>query len=232
MKELLSTGAEELGIELTEKQLDQFSAFLVLLLDWNQRMNLTAITEQREIVIKHFLNALTLLPLVALSGKRIVDVGSGAGMPGIPLAIACPDAQFTLNDALQKRITFLDTAAQELQLKNVTTVHARAEELGQDTNHREHYDMALARSVASLPTLAEYCLPLVHIGGQFIAYKAHNSQEDADNAITTLGGALESRHTVTIPSSNITHDIIVINKIQTTPEQYPRRSGKPKKSPL
>lgn len=232
MNELLSTGAKELGIALTAKQLDQFSAFLDLLRDWNQRMNLTAITDERDIVVKHFLNALTLLPLVNLSGKSVIDVGTGAGMPGIPLAIACPDARFTLMDALQKRIGFLDEVVRELDLANVTTVHARAEELGQDAAHREQYDVAVARSVASLPVLAEYCLPLTRVGGQFVAFKAHDAHEDATWAFETLGGTLVSREAVTIPGSDITHDILVVTKTTATPDGYPRRAGKPKKSPL
>jgi 16S rRNA (guanine527-N7)-methyltransferase len=232
MKALLSDGAKELGIDLTALQLDQFSAFLRLLQEWNTRMNLTAITGERDIIIKHFLNALTLLPLVSLSGKKVIDVGTGAGMPGIPLAIACPDATFTLMDSLQKRIGFLEIVKEKLGLGNVHLVHARAEELGQDPKHREQYDVAIARSVASMPILAEYCLPLVRVGGTWAAYKAHDVQEESSNALTALGGTHSSRDAVTIPESAITHDIITIQKTAATPATYPRRPGAPKKKPL
>lgn len=233
MNELLTTGAHELGIDLTEEQLNQFSAFLVLLQEWNQRMNLTAIIDPTDIVVKHFLNALTLFSAETIEkGARVIDVGTGAGLPGIPLAIARADVSFTLIDALQKRIGFLEHVVRELGLRNVTAVHARAEELGHDTAHREQYDVAMARSVARLPVLAEYCLPFVKVGGRCIAYKAANTQEDASAALQTLGGKIRATHEVTIPHSNITHELIVIHKNAATPSNYPRRPGAPKKRPL
>lgn len=233
MNDLLKTGASELGIDLTARQLNQFSAFLVLLQEWNTRMNLTAITEPSDIVVKHFLNALTLLAAEPIEkGARVIDVGTGAGVPGIPLAIARPDVSCTLMDSLQKRIGFLEHVVRELGLTNVTAVHARAEELGHDKAHREQYDVAVARSVARLPVLAEYCVPFVKVGGRCIAYKATNAQEDATAALGKLGAKIRATHAVTIPNSEITHALIVIHKTSPTPANYPRRPGTPKKKPL
>ena len=194
-------------------------------------MNLTGITEPREVATLHLLDSLALLPTAPLSGKRIVDVGTGAGFPGVPLKIALPESHVTLLDSLNKRIDFLKESCDALGLENVDCVHARAEEFG----HREEYDYAVSRAVAALPVLCELCLPLVKVGGAFLAMKSSHTEDEineARRAIFLLGGRITEIIDYTIPTTDIVHRVIRIEKIATTPRKYPRRFAQIKKQPL
>lgn len=235
-RKLIATGTEQLGITLTDQQHDQFSVFANMLVDWNTRMNLTGITDPTEIATKHMLDSLTLAAIhIPTEGERIVDVGTGAGFPGMPLAIAFPHAHFVLSDSLRKRIDFLDAVVHACGITNVTTLHMRAEEMGQAPEHRAQYDTAVARAVAHMSVLAEYTIPLLKNGGQLIAYKKIDNPgeiESADTALNTLGAELQQQQHVQVPGTQITHQLVRAQKIASTPEQYPRRAGKPTKKPL
>ncbi|CDZ75724.2 Ribosomal RNA small subunit methyltransferase G [Peptoniphilus sp. ING2-D1G] len=206
-----------------------------ILLKWNEVMNLTAITDDEEINVKHFLDCLSLFKTPYLKGnKSVIDVGTGAGFPGVVLKIYNEDLQITLMDSLNKRIKFLDEVVKELNLKKVETLHARAEELARNKDYREKYDIATSRAVANLSTLCEYTLPFVKKGGNFIAMKGPEYEEelkDADKAIKTLGGKFEEVIKIKLPG-DITHYLLIIKKINTTDKKYPRGGGKPKSKPL
>lgn len=236
IEHILIEGSKELGLMLSNEQITQLIQFSSLLQEWNTKMNLTGITDTNEIAIKHILNSLSINTVTTIAPhSSIIDIGTGAGLPGIPLAIAFPDSRFTLLDSLQKRITFLNTVVAEIGLDNVIALHGRAEELGQDAEHREHYDIAVSRSVAALPVLAEYCIPFVAVGGQFISYKqigVDHEIEDATDALLLLGASLQEQKKVQLPFSAITHQFLCIQKESPTPDEYPRRAGKPKKKPL
>lgn len=235
---ILYQGAREFGVELDEIQQDLFEAYYHLLLEWNQQVNLTAITEYTEVQVKHFLDSLAAAPLIARAApqnKRLMDVGAGAGFPGAPLAIAFPELRVTLLEATAKKVRFLDTLTRELPLENVTAVHARAEEFAHNERERETYDFAVARAVGELRTLVEYSLPFVRVGGAFIAYKALEAQAEAEaaaNAIQTLGGRLREIVPIKLPFKDDVRHLVVIDKVAPTPVRYPRRSGMPEKKPL
>lgn len=235
MTQFLYNTARKSGFELSDKQLDQFGKYKELLLSWNEKINLTAITQSDEINTKHFVDSLYGLKFME-AGKSIIDVGTGAGFPGLPLKILKPELSLTLLDSLNKRLNFLKDVTDKLDLKDVTFVHSRAED-GATKNSplRESFDVAVSRAVANLSVLAEYCLPYVKVGGVFLAYKggdADTELADADNAIITLGGEVTGTFRYTIPETDITHSIIVIKKVKSTPDKYPRLQGKIKKQPL
>lgn len=236
MKNLLKQAFGEAGFALTDAQAAQFEQYYHILLEWNQRMNLTAIEDAEDVVYKHFLDSvLTLRVSGDLSGKRLIDVGTGAGFPGVPLKIMVPTLDVCLFDSLQKRIHFLDALCSELHLTGITTRHGRAEEVGQQRDYREQFDIATARAVAKLPVLAELCLPFVKIGGGFIALKGPEvTQELAESkpALATLGGTVRTVHTITFAQAQYERNLVVIDKIQPTPKKYPRRPGTPQKTPL
>ena len=228
--------AGELEIALNGGQLEQFFRYYELLVERNKVMNLTAITEEQDVVTKHFTDSLSLVKLMgaeALAGKTLMDVGTGAGFPGIPLKIAFPELNVTLLDSLNKRIQFLETVCRELDLPDVACVHARAEEFAAE--HRETFDLAVSRAVAALPVLCELCLPLVKPGGKFLAMKSVESDAElaaAQHAIAILGGAVEAVRDYAIPGTDVRHRLIVVEKVKKTPEKYPRMFAKIKKNPL
>ncbi|MBM6830073.1 16S rRNA (guanine(527)-N(7))-methyltransferase RsmG [Anaerotignum lactatifermentans] len=235
-KSLLMDCAKEMGVELTEEMLSQFETYFSLLIEWNEKMNLTAITEEREVVLKHFADCISVLPHLALTGKeKIIDVGTGAGFPGIPLKIACPSLEVTLLDSLQKRIGFLEEVGRQLNLEGVTYLHSRAEDGGQNPELREQFDLCVSRAVANLSVLSEYCLPFVKTGGRLAALKgpdALRELEEAQGALKKLGGTLEKVVDVEIPFTDLRHKLVIIRKTEKTPAQYPRKAGKIQKNPL
>ena len=226
---------EKLNIEINDRQEEQFVQYMNLLVEWNEKMNLTAITEREQVFIKHFADSLTPLMYFDFKGKSVIDVGTGAGFPGLPLKIAEPTIELTLLDALQKRIGFLETVGQDLELENVHYIHARAEEGSRMPEHREQYDIAVSRAVASLNVLSEYDLPYVKVGGKFVALKgptAYAELKECEKAVEILGGELTSVKEVTLPQTDITHTIVEITKVKSTDEKYPRRAKKISSSPL
>lgn len=231
IRAILFQGLPALGIG--EDCIPQLIEFSRLLLEKNQVMNLTAITEPREVATLHLLDSLALAAQADLAGKKIIDVGTGAGFPGMPLAIALPQVDMTLLDSLNKRVDFLREVCDTLQLQGVICVHARAEEFA--AAHRESYDFAVSRAVAALPVLCELCLPLVKVGGAFLAMKSSHSQEETDQAakaIALLGGKLEAVTDYSIPTTDVTHRLLTIRKVSPTPKKYPRRFAQIKKQPL
>ena len=237
--EPLIAGARELGVTLTDRHLAAFEACYRELLEWNQRFNLTAVTDREGVLVRHFLDSLSclkVLPRAELSaGARVIDVGTGAGFPGLPLKIVCPSMRLTLLEATRKKVTYLEHVVHELGLKGVEVIHGRAEDLGRDPAHRERYDWALARAVAEMPTLAEYLLPLVRVGGAALAQKGEGAAAEVhgtDAAIATLGGRVRQLLPVELRGLAETRYLVVVDKVAATPERYPRRTGVPKKRPL
>ena len=233
-KEKLIINVDKLGINLSEIQLKQFYNYMNLLIEWNKKINLTAITEPDEIILKHFVDSLTISKYIS-DGTKVVDVGTGAGFPGIPLKIVRQEIYIILLDSLQKRINFLDEVINELNLEKITTVHSRVEDFGKNKEYREKFDIATSRAVANLATLSEYLLPLVKVGGKVISMKGSLIQEELENsknAIKILGGKIEKVDEFDLPNSDISRNIVLIDKIKTTPNRYPRKAGEPSKKPL
>ena len=233
-KEKMIINVDKLGINLSEIQLKQFYNYMNLLIEWNKKINLTAITEPDEIILKHFVDSLTISKYIP-DGTKVVDVGTGAGFPGIPLKIVRQEIDITLLDSLQKRINFLDEVINELNLEKITTVHSRVEDFGKNKEYREKFDIATSRAVANLSTLSEYLLPLVKVGGKVISMKGSLIQEELENsknAIKILGGQIEKVDEFDLPNSDISRNIVLIDKIKNTPNRYPRKAGEPSKKPL
>ncbi len=228
------------GIELSREQYAQFIRYYELLVKWNEVMNLTAITEYDEVVVKHFADSLSLvkaIPMASGDGKgcRLIDIGTGAGFPGIPLKIAFPELKITLLDSLNKRVGFLNTVIEELGLKGIEALHGRAEDYAKKGQLRESYDLCVSRAVANLSTLSEYCLPYVKVGGKFIAYKSEKTEEEvggARNALDKLGGRLSECVEFNLPDTDMYRTLVVIDKEKETPGKYPRKAGTPSKEPL
>lgn len=233
--ELLKSGLDVMGIELDDLKLGQFERYLYLLLEYNKRVNLTAIKEPREIIVQHFLDSVSILAMdIFQPGMKILDVGSGAGFPGIPIKIALPYLNMMLLDASKKRVTFLNHVIETLKLDEIVAVHGRAEELGH-TQYREAFDVVVSRAVAPLRVLCEYCIPFVRPGGLFLSYKGPGAMEElkaSEHAIDILGGHFVGVKNVNVPFSEKTHNIVMIRKEKITPVKYPRSPGKPQKSPL
>lgn len=232
----LVEGAKDLNINLNENEIGKFILYKELLKEWNQKINITAITDDVEIDIKHFIDSIVLLNTGLFKGnKKIIDIGTGGGFPGVPLKIINKDLEVVLLDSLKKRLKFLDIVIEKLKLENIYTIHGRAEELSRNKDHREKYDIAVSRAVASLDTLVEYSLPFVKVGGHFIAMKGPEISEelnDAANGIEVLGGKVIKKEKITLPLSDIEHSLIIIEKIKGTPTKYPRGGGKPRSKPL
>lgn len=225
-----------LGVLLSEEQINQFLKYYELLVEWNGFMNLTAITEYDEVMKKHFVDSLSLIKTFDVSKKvKVIDVGTGAGFPGLALKIAYPNLQVTLLDSLNKRINFLNEVISQLGLTDVETVHGRAEDFAKPDKLRGKFDLCVSRAVANLSTLSEYCLPFVKVGGEFISYKSEKIVEEmsaAKNAIGILGGRFDRSEEFYLPDSEIYRNLVVIRKIKETPKKFPRKAGLPSKEPI
>lgn len=235
MEEYLINYAKKLHINLNDTKCKQLLDYYHLLIEWNKKINLTSITDYEEVVIKHFIDSLSIVYSIDLNGEfSLVDVGSGAGFPGIPLKIVFPSLNVTLIDSLDKRIRFLNTVIDSLNLTNIKAIHTRAEEFG-NSKYRESFDICVTRAVANLSVIAEYCLPLVNVGGYFIAYKSGNIKEEifeSEIAIEELGGSIDDVNSFTLPDTDIDRSLVTIFKDINTPKKYPRRNGIPLKKPI
>lgn len=232
----LRNGLKELDISLNDNQIEQFMRYYELLAEWNSFMNLTAITEFDEVCTKHFIDSLSLCKAIDCTEQySVIDIGTGAGFPGIPLKIAFPNLKITLLDSLAKRVKFLNEVIAQLNLKDIEAIHGRAEDFAKPDLLRERFDICVSRAVANLSTLSEYCLPYVKVGGFFISYKSEKISEEmqsAHRAITALGGEVSEQKEFMLPDSEIYRNLFVIKKIQATPKKYPRKAGLPSKEPL
>lgn len=235
-KSLLENGLKELNISADQEQIKKLELFKDLMLEWNEKINLTAITDIDEVYIKHFLDSASCLATGYIKDEdSLIDVGTGAGFPGVPIKILNEKLKITLLDSLNKRIKYLEDVVDKTKLQEVTLVHSRAEDAGSNKLYREKYDIALSRAVASMNVLCEYCLPFVKVGGYFICQKGPSYKEELDNAakaIDILGGKLIKVMDYKLPFSDITHYIIVIEKVKPTPTKYPRKAGKPSTEPI
>lgn len=236
--DLMKKDLEEFNIYLNDKQICQFYSYYELLKEWNSFMNLTSILELSEVLKKHFVDSLSLIRAVPdLSQKNysLIDVGTGAGFPGVPLKIAFPNLKVTLLDSLNKRIKFLNEVVDQLELDKITLIHGRAEDFAKSDKFRESFQICVSRAVANLSTLSEYCIPFVKKGGYFISYKSEKVTEEFDhakNAIHLLGGKFERQIDFLLPDSDIYRNLIIIKKVGITPKKYPRKAGVPSKEPL
>ena len=224
----------KLDIELNEEQLEKLYMYMDILLEWNQKMNLTAITDKKEIILKHFVDSLTINKYID-KNKSIIDVGTGAGFPGIPIKIIRDDVEVVLVDSLNKRINFLNEVINKLELKNIKAIHARAEEIGKTEEYREKFDISTSRAVANLSTLSEYLIPLVKINGKCICMKGPDINEEIEQskvAIKTLGGKIEDIKSFRLPNSDFSRNIVIVKKISKTDKKYPRKAGTPSKEPI
>ena len=226
--------AQEINIEIDINKIEKFYLYMNLLLEWNEKINLTAIIEPKEVILKHFIDSLTISKYIE-NNKTLADVGTGAGFPGIALKIYRSDLKITLVDSLNKRINFLNEVIKELDLKEIKTVHSRIEDFGKNKEYREKFDYTTARAVANLSVLSEYLIPIAKIDGKCICMKGSNIEEELNtskNAIKILGGKIQKIEEFNLPKSDITRNIIIIKKLKNTPAKYPRKAGIPAKEPL
>ena len=233
-KEKLKKYANSISIELNDNKLEKFYNYKNLLIEWNKKINLTSITEDEDIINKHFIDCLTIYKYIGVN-KKIIDIGTGAGFPGLPLQIVNDKNEMVLFDSLQKRIKVLNEIISNISINNISTLHGRAEEIFQNSKYREKFDIAVSRAVACLNILAEYMLPAVKLGGNCICMKGSNINEEiiqAEKAIFTLGGKIEKVEEFVLPYTDIKRNIVLIKKVKSTPKQYPRRPGTPSKSPI
>lgn len=224
---------DELKIEISELQIEKFFKYKDLLIEKNKYVNLTAITDEKEILLKHFIDSLTINKYLD-KDSSMIDVGTGAGFPGIPIKIIRDDVKITLLDSLNKRVNFLNEVIENLNLNFINTVHGRAEDMAYDLNYREKYDAVTARAVANLSTLSELCLPFIKVGGKFICMKGSSVEEvdEASKALEILGGKIVKIDKFVLPDSDIERNIVIINKVKETPNKYPRKAGTPAKEPI
>lgn len=236
MNHILEDRLTALDITLSGVQLHQFDKFYEILVEWNKVMNLTGITEYQDVVEKHFLDSLSIVKIVDMNQtKSVIDIGTGAGFPGIPLKIAFPDLNIVLLDSLNKRIKFLDHVIEELKIAGIRTIHGRAEDYARDLKYREKFDLCVSRAVANMSSLSEYCLPYVKVGGRFISYKSGDIEKEiseGQKAINILGGKIDQIEKFKLPGTEIQRSFVMIKKIKNTQNKYPRKAGMPTKEPL
>ena len=235
-EEILRQGINGFGIEANDQMINDLKTYREILVDWNQKMNLTGIEEEREVFIKHFLDSISALSNGYIkNGISLIDVGTGAGFPGLPLKICLRDIKLTLLDSLNKRINFLQEVSNTVNLEDVEFIHGRAEDFGKDSKYREQFDVATARAVAGLPILMEFCVPFVKLGGYFVCLKGPNANlelEESQKAMEVLGLEFIEKIDIELPNEELKHNILVFKKVKNTPEKYPRKAGKPAKSPI
>ncbi len=236
MNDKFMSQLESLHIQLDKNQIEKFHRYYELMIEWNKVMNLTGITDYEEVKEKHFVDSLSITRTMALSSiKSVIDIGTGAGFPGIPLKIAFPHLKIVLLDSLQKRVHFLNKVIEEIELYDIVALHGRAEDYARNPEYREQFDLCVSRAVANLSVLSEYCIPYVKVGGIFIAYKSGNIQdelEQSEMAVKVLGGTIENVEKFNLPQSEIERSLISIKKKKNTGKKYPRKAGLPGKNPI
>ncbi|WP_122641051.1 16S rRNA (guanine(527)-N(7))-methyltransferase RsmG [Romboutsia sp. Marseille-P6047] len=234
--DILRQGILEFGIDANDQMINDLKTYREILVDWNQKMNLTGIEEEKEVFIKHFLDSISAVQNGYIKdGISLIDVGTGAGFPGLPLKICLKDIKLTLLDSLNKRINFLQEVSNAVNLEDVEFIHGRAEDFGKNSEYREKYDVATARAVAGLPILMEFCVPFVKVGGYFVCLKGPNANlelEESKVAMEVLGVEFVEKIDIELPNEELKHNILVFKKVRNTPEKYPRKAGKPAKSPI
>ena len=232
----LKKSFEAMNIENRQELIEKFRIYMEGVIEWNEKVNLTTITDPDEFVIKHFIDSIICANYPEyVNAAKIIDVGTGAGFPGIPLSIISPEKEFILIDSLNKRLKIIDELCQRADIKNVVTLHARAEELAKNKAYRERYDLCVSRAVANMSVLAEYCLPFIKVGGFLMAYKgpeAENEVKEAEHALSLLGGKAEEIRNGNLKEFGIEHKVVVIKKVKNTPSKFPRKAGTPAKEPL
>lgn len=234
--DILRQGIEDFGIEASDKMLADFQKYKEILVEWNQKMNLTGIEDEKEVFIKHFLDSISAVSKGYIkNGMSLIDVGTGAGFPGMPLRISLPDLKVTLLDSLNKRINFLQEVANQIDIDDIEFIHGRAEDFGKDENYRECFDIATARAVAGLPALMEFCVPFVKVGGHFVCLKGPNANlelEESKKAMEVLGIEYIEKIDIKLPEIDLDHNILVFKKVKNTPSKYHRKAGKVTKNPI
>lgn len=234
--DILKKGIEDFGLEANEKVLSDFQKYKELLVEWNQKMNLTGIEDEKEVFIKHFLDSISAVTKGYIqNGMSLIDVGTGAGFPGMPLRICLPELKVTLLDSLNKRINFLQEVASKLSIDDIEFIHGRAEDFGKNEDYREKFDIATARAVAGLPVLMEFCVPFIKVGGYFVCLKGPNANlelEESKKAMEVLGVEYIEKIDVKLPEIDLNHNILIFKKVKNTPSKYPRKAGKVSKNPI
>ena len=234
--DILKNCIEDFGLEANEKVLSDFQEYKELLVEWNQKMNLTGIEDEKEVFIKHFLDSISAVTKGYIqNGMSLIDVGTGAGFPGMPLRICLPELKVTLLDSLNKRINFLQEVASKLSIDDIEFIHGRAEDFGKNEDYREKFDIATARAVAGLPVLMEFCVPFIKVGGYFVCLKGPNANlelEESKKAMEVLGVEYIEKIDVKLPEIDLNHNILIFKKVKNTPSKYPRKAGKVSKNPI